>query len=292
LALWQANYVANLIQKKYPNTATSIIELTTNGDRIQDKSLATLGGKGLFIKELEVALMNNEADIAVHSLKDLPAKLDNTFILAAILPREDATDAFISNKYTAIEMLPSGAIIGTSSPRRAALIKKHYPQLRVKLLRGNVDTRLAKLDDNEYDAIILATAGLKRLNLAARIKESLPITKFIPAIAQGAIGIEVMAQNTAIYEMLKILDDKNTRIAIECEREVGYILGASCHLPIAVHAHILDSQLIVEAMLLDEDGLAYYSKQITAIENRFDLAKRCVEDLMYQGAQKLLDKYL
>lgn len=257
-----------------------------------DKSLAQIGGKGLFIKELEVALVNGEADIAVHSLKDLPARLDNTFILVAILPREDATDAFISNKYNSIDTMPRGTIIGTSSIRRASLLKKHYPELSVKLLRGNVDTRLTKLDNNEYDAIILASAGLKRLGLSTRIKETLNIEQFIPAIAQGAIGIEIVAKNKELHEMIKDLDDKDTRIAIECEREVGYLLGASCNLPIAVHAKIINSQLKIQAMLLDEEGnTCYYSEHSESLEHGIALAKICAEDLISQGAKELLNKY-
>lgn len=266
--------------------------LTTRGDSVLDKSLVAIGGKGLFIKELEIALANGEADIAVHSLKDLPAKLDKAFTLAAILPREDATDAFISNNYDSIDMLPEGAIIGTSSIRRASLLKKYYPKLVVKLLRGNVDTRLAKLDNNEYDAIILATAGLKRLGMAIRIKEVLKIDQFIPAIAQGAVGIEIAANNTDLYEAVKVFDDKDTRIAIECEREVGYLLGASCNLPIAVHARIIQAELTVQAMLLDDTGkISYYSEQSGAVDQGVILAKACSDDLINQGAEELLDKY-
>ena len=236
--------------------------------------------------------MSGEADIAVHSLKDLPAKLDSTFTLAAILPREDATDAFVSNKYAAIGAMPEGAVVGTSSIRRASLLKKYYPLLNVKLLRGNVDTRLNKLDNNEYDAIILASAGLKRLGLSARIKETLNIDQFIPAIAQGAIGIEIIAQNKTLHDMIKVLNDKDTRIAIECEREVGYLLGASCNLPIAVHARIINAELKIQAVLLDEEGhTSYSSERSTAVGDGINLAKVCAVDLISQGAQELLDKY-
>lgn len=292
LALWQANHVANLIQKIYPDIVIEIRGFTTKGDKITDQSLSQIGGKGLFIKELEVALQNGEADIAVHSLKDIPAKLSDEFTLAAILPREDANDAFISNKYTMIDRMPHGTIIGTSSIRRASFLKKYYPHLESKLLRGNVDTRLKKLDNNEYDAIILAAAGLKRLGLDSRIKELLDMDKFIPAISQGAIGIEIIANNKNLRDMLFPLNDKNTYITVECEREVGFRLGASCSLPIAVHAKIIDSQMTVRAMLLDEDGkICYYSERMALATKYLELAKNCADDLIMQGAAEILEKY-
>ena len=281
-----------MIKKVYPNLKIRLVDFTTNGDRILDKSLSSIGGKGLFIKELELALLNKEADIAVHSLKDLPARLDDAFTLAAVLPREDPRDAFISNKYMSLAAMPKNSIIGTSSVRRSSFLKKYYPELTIKLLRGNVDTRLNKLDNAEYDAIILAVAGLKRLGLESRITEYLDQNQFIPAIAQGAIGIEMLKNNEGLLPTLYGLDHKLTRIAIEIEREVGYNLGASCSLPIGVHVNVNATEVNLKAMVLDEDGTTSYLSEIRANLTEFSkLAKLCADDLIRQGAATILTKY-
>lgn len=292
LALWQANHVAELLKIEFPKIETEIIGITTNGDKIQDVSLNAIGGKGLFIKELEEALLNNEADIAVHSLKDIPANLDDRFKLSAILQREDARDAFLSNKYKSIKEMPNHSIVGTSSVRRTAFLKKHHPHLNIQLLRGNVDTRLRKLDAGEYDAIILAAAGLKRLDLEARITSYLDHTIFIPAIAQGAIGIETMAQNEELYNLTKIFNHTDTSISVNLERMIGAKLGASCNLPIAIHANVTGKLIKVVAIVLSEDGQSsYYAKHSSTTKNYAVMADRCVDDLKNQGVANLLDKY-
>lgn len=290
--MWQANHVAALLNKLYPEIPTRIIGIKTDGDRILDKSLNKIGGKGLFVKELEHSLINEEADLAVHSLKDLPAKLVSEFELAAVLPREDASDAFLSNNFLTLESMPNGAIIGTSSVRRIAFLKKYYSGLETKLLRGNIDTRLNKLDSGEYDGIILATAGLKRLGLEHRITQKLAIDKFIPAIAQGALAIEILANNNELRQLLMPLNDNNTFVTVTVEREIGYYLGASCSVPIAVHAIITGSQIRVQAMLLDDIGVVcYFSEQTAAANECSQVAKLCVDDLLGQGAAVILDKY-
>lgn len=292
LALWQTNYVAKLLQNQYSDLEVRIVGRTTSGDKIQNTSLSEIGGKGLFIKELEEAMLCNEADIAVHSLKDLPVKLDERFTLAAILPREDPGDAFISNKYTTLDLMPHGGIIGTSSIRRKAFLHKYYPHLQVKLLRGNVDTRLNKLDNDEYDGIILAVAGIKRLGLESRIKEYLAIDKFVPSIAQGVIAIEVLKSNPDISKIISVLSHKDTILAVTIEREVGRSLGASCNLPFAVYAEVRANKAEVQAVVMNENAEDYYVANIEGdAEYPLDIAKSCVKKLLTLGAQKVLDKY-
>jgi hydroxymethylbilane synthase len=228
LALWQAEHVARLLGQAHPELAVELVPLSTRGDEILDRSLATIGGKGLFLKELEVAMQEGRADIAVHSLKDVPAELEPGFTLAAILERADAADAFISNEYAKLSDLPQGARVGTSSLRRQAQVRALRPDLQLLDLRGNVNTRLAKLDEGHYEAIILACAGVERLGLGHRIRTRLASPEWLPAPGQGAIAVEARVGDTRTIDLLKALDDAHTKIAIDAERALNEQLGGSC----------------------------------------------------------------
>lgn len=292
LALWQANFVKASLNELYPDLQTEIIGITTQGDKILDRSLDKIGGKGLFIKELELALLEDTADIAVHSLKDLPAKLNPDFILGAILKREDPTDAFISNNYSKIEDLPKNSIIGTSSPRRIAILKQYYPHLSVKLLRGNLSTRLNKLDNNEYDAIILASAGLKRLGLESRIQQKLSLDQFIPAIGQGALAVEVLGSRSDLIELIQSLQDLDTFLSAYIERKIGEKLGASCSVPIAVYAQVINDTIKINCAIwdLEINKCCQYRRQVNKSEYE-NAIEQCIDDLLRQGAKSILDKY-
>lgn len=292
LALWQANFVKGQLQVHYPDLIIEISGVTTSGDKILDKTLDKIGGKGLFIKELENGLLADTADIAVHSLKDLPAKLNPTFKLAAVLKREDAADAFVSNKYANLESMPEDAVIGTSSARRVAILKQHHPQLQIKLLRGNIQTRLNKLDNREYDAIILAVAGLKRLNLANRIAQRLDIDKFIPAIGQGALAIEILSSRTDLINFLKPLEDDDTALEINVERMLGSQLGASCSVPIAIYAKITEGKISLNAMLWDIESNRYCHSHIQMDKSKYkEIVGHCLEELYKHGAKEIMLKY-
>ncbi|MCE5232812.1 MAG: hydroxymethylbilane synthase [Mizugakiibacter sp.] len=246
LALWQAEHAAARLRAAHPGLAVELVPLTTRGDQILDRPLATIGGKGLFLKELEVALLQGSADLAVHSLKDVPAELDPGFALGAVLPRADPADAFVSNAYATLADLPEGARVGTSSLRRQAQLRALRPDLELLDLRGNVNTRLAKLDDGGYDAIVLACAGLERLGLAARIRARLDAPRWLPAPGQGAIAAEVRAGDTRVLELLAPLEDADTRRTTAAERAMNEALGGSCTVPVAAWA------------VLGERGLALY----------------------------------
>lgn len=294
LAMWQANHVKEKLIKASPDLAVEIIGITTEGDRILDKSLEKIGGKGLFIKELEYQLLNGNADIAVHSLKDLPAKLPSEFILAAILPRENPHDAFVSNNYQSIDELPNGAVIGTSSARRSAILRKYYPQLQIKLLRGNLQTRLAKLDNGDYDGIILAVAGLKRLNLESRIREILTSERFIPAIGQGVLAVEVTSnRKEELLPLLEKIEDLDTRKLVSAEREMGSFMNASCNIPIAGYAKIANNQLLLSALIADPDGSAFYTAEISGNSDDYlQIGQKCAQLLLDQGAAAIVRKFI
>lgn len=290
--MWQAQHVKNHILSNYPKLQVEIIGITTEGDRILDKSLSKIGGKGLFIKELEQQLLCGIADIAVHSLKDLPANLSPNFSLAAILPRENPYDAFVSNKYLALNEMPAGSIIGTSSARREAVLKKYYPQLQTRLLRGNLPTRLNKLDNKEYDAVILAVAGLKRLELETRIKQILPEDEFTPAIGQGALAIEICSQREDLKHLLSVLNDSATAATVGAEREMGRFMNASCNIPIAGFAKIVDDEIQLQGMLADsEEGIYLTAYSNGKINNWLDVGQACAYKLLEAGAGKIIEKY-
>ena len=232
LALWQAEYVKTLLEARL-GWQVELLGMTTLGDQILDRSLSKVGGKGLFVKELEVALSEGRADIAVHSLKDVPMDLPEGFVLGCVLEREDPHDAFVSNHFAALADLPQGAVVGTSSLRRLVLIKALRPDLRIEPLRGNLDTRLRKLDEGQYDAIVLAAAGLKRLGLVSRIRTSFATTDMLPAAGQGALGIEVRSDRSDLIEALATLAHQPTWLAVTAERTVSRAMGGSCSMPLA-----------------------------------------------------------
>ncbi len=232
LALWQTEHVAARLQQAHPGLAVELVPLSTRGDEVLDRSLAAIGGKGLFLKELELAMQRGEADCAVHSLKDVPMELEPGFALAAILARADHADAFVSNRFDGIGALPPGACVGTSSLRRQAQLRALRPDLQLRDLRGNVNTRLAKLDAGEYDAIVLACAGLQRLGFDARIRARLDAPGWLPAPAQGAIAIECRAGDDAVAALCAPLDDAATRACVGAERAMNQALHGSCHVPV------------------------------------------------------------
>jgi hydroxymethylbilane synthase len=259
LALAQANHVKAKLESVVPGLTVSLLGMTTRGDQIQDQPLAKIGGKGLFIKELEVALQDGRAHLAVHSLKDVPMVLPKGFILAAILPREDARDAFVSNRFASLEAMPAGAVIGTSSLRRAAVLNRKFPTLKFAPLRGNVNTRLRKLDDGEFDAIILAAAGLIRLGMRERIKAAIAVEVSLPAPGQAALGVEVVADDDDTADIVAELDHAPTAICCMAERMVSRLLGGSCELPLGAYADFVDGDkpLRLRAFVANLDGSEY-----------------------------------
>lgn len=254
LALWQAEFVQARLSALYPDTQVELLKMTTRGDQILDKTLSKVGGKGLFVKELETALLDGRADLAVHSLKDVPVDLQSPFQLACVMEREDPRDAFVSNLYSHLADLPAGAVVGTSSLRREAQIRERYPHLEVKPLRGNLDTRLRKLDEGQYAAIILAAAGLKRLGLQERIKAYIDTQDSLPAAGQGALGIEILESRTEVFELLQALSDDKTTACVTAERAVSYALGGSCQVPLAAHATLVGDTLNIQALVASTDG--------------------------------------
>lgn len=255
LALWQANHVAELLKARYPECAVGLVGMTTRGDQIQDRPLSEIGGKGLFTKELELALLDGRAELAVHSLKDVPMELPDAFELACVLARADPRDAFVSNHFEELAQMPAGAVVGTSSLRRAAQLREQFPALRVEPLRGNLDTRLAKLDAGKYGAIVLAAAGLKRLGLASRIRQVMPPDLSLPAPGQGVLGIEIRRDQVEVRQALAFLDHRETLLAVTAERAVSRQLGGNCRTPLGAYARLVArEELRVDALLANDDG--------------------------------------
>jgi hydroxymethylbilane synthase len=254
LALWQAEHVRALLQARF-GLAVELLGMTTRGDQILDRALSKVGGKGLFVKELETALEDGRAHLAVHSLKDVPMDLPAGFVLAAVLEREDPRDAFVSNRHADLAALPHGAVVGTSSLRRVVQLLAARPDLRIEPLRGNLDTRLRKLDDGGFDAIVLAAAGLMRLGLGARIRSRFDLRQMVPAAGQGALGIEVREEATALRELLTQVTDRATFLATAAERAVSRALGGSCSMPLAAHAVWDGTALRLSAALGDSVDL-------------------------------------
>lgn len=251
LALWQTEHVAARLREAHPGLEVELVPMTTRGDQVLDQPLAEIGGKGLFLKELEVAMLEDRADAAVHSLKDVPMELEAGFAIAAVLERADPYDAFVSNDYGEFEELPYGARVGTSSQRRQALLRAHRPDLVISDLRGNVNTRLAKLDAGEFDAIVLACAGLDRLGLGSRIRERLHAPRFIPAAAQGAVAVEIRAGDDATAALFAPLDHADTVACTRAERHMTRLLGGSCRVPIAAFATLKGDKLSLEGLVGD-----------------------------------------
>jgi hydroxymethylbilane synthase len=261
LALWQAEHVKERLEALYsapgalhPGLRVELVPLSTRGDELLDVSLAKAGGKGLFVKELELAMAEGRADIAVHSMKDVPAELPPGFLLAAVLAREDPRDAFVSLTHEDLAALPAGAVVGTSSLRRQAQIAARHPGLRIRPLRGNLDTRLAKLDRGDYAAIVLAAAGLKRLGLAARIRSTLSVEESLPAAGQAALGIECPGARDDLLELLGPLQDVNASACVRAERQVNLALGGSCTIPLGAFAEISGGRMRLRALVASPDG--------------------------------------
>lgn len=253
LALWQAEHVQSILRSM--GHPVSLLGMTTQGDQILDRSLSKVGGKGLFVKELELALEDGRADLAVHSLKDVPMELPAGMTLACVMEREDPRDAWVSNTYATLDALPQGAVVGTSSLRRMALLRAMRPDLKIEALRGNLDTRLKKLDEGQYDGIVLAAAGLKRLGLQARIRMAFEPAQMLPAAGQGALGIEVCADRTDVMDMLLPLMHQPTWLAVSAERAVSRVMGGSCSMPLAAYATLDGDTLHIQATWGDPDGV-------------------------------------
>ncbi|MEN5207922.1 hydroxymethylbilane synthase [Stenotrophomonas terrae] len=289
LALWQSEHVADRLRQAHPGLQVELVPMSTRGDEILDRSLAAIGGKGLFLKELEVAMLRGDADCAVHSLKDVPMELEPPFALPAILTRADSADAFVSNHYPSLESLPQGACVGTSSLRRQAQLRALRPDLQSRDLRGNVNTRLAKLDAGEYDAIILACAGLERLELGARIRDRLRAPQWLPAPAQAAVAIECRAEDTATINLLKALDDASTRSCVEAERAMNRALDGSCHVPVAGLAQWRGEDLWLQGLVGGvADGRVVRAQAQGPASNPEAVGREVARQLLEGGAGELL----
>lgn len=289
LALWQAEYVKAQLEKFHPNLMVELVPMTTKGDIILDTPLAKVGGKGLFVKELEVAMLEGRADIAVHSMKDVPVEFPEGLGLSVICPREDPRDAFVSNTYQALSDLPEGAIVGTSSLRRQCQLKAMRPDLEIRDLRGNVNTRLQKLDNGEYDAIILAAAGLLRLEMPNRIAQFIEPEVMLPANGQGAVGIECRLNDERIVSLLAPLEDKTTRIRVLAERAMNRKLQGGCQVPIGSYATIDNQQLFLRGLVGSIDGNNILRADISGgIEQAEVLGEQLADQLLALGADKIL----
>ena len=290
LALWQAEFVKAKLLEHNADLDVQLVAMTTRGDVLLDTPLAKVGGKGLFVKELEVAMLENRADIAVHSMKDVPMEFPLGLGLAVICEREDPLDAFVSNQYTALEQLPDGAVVGTSSLRRQCQIRAKFPQLNIKDLRGNVNTRLGKLDNGDYDAIILASAGLLRLGMEDRIASRLPADLCLPAGGQGAVGIECRDQDRATRDLLASLNHADTNTRVTAERALNRHLQGGCQVPIACFAELKDSQnLSVRALVGSVDGSLILENEISGPrESAEQLGIELAERLLAAGAGAIL----
>ncbi len=292
LALWQAEHVAALLRAAHPGVAVELVPLVTQGDRIQDRSLAEIGGKGLFIKELEVAIEEHRADIAVHSMKDVPTEMPPGFTIGAVLTRADPRDALITrNGVSRIEDLPRGALIGTSSLRRQAQLCALRPDLKIEALRGNVDTRLRKLDQGDMAAIILACAGLIRLGLESRITGRLDPKQCLPAVTQGVIGIECRGNDARTLELLAALEDPATRVVMQAERAFSHHLGGSCQSPIAAYAELNAGQIELHGLVAEPDGSRLLRDAMTGAANDPEsLGVRLADRVLAAGAGALLER--
>jgi len=287
LALWQSEHVADRLRAAHPGVQVELVPMSTRGDEVLDRSLAAIGGKGLFLKELELAMQRGEADCAVHSLKDVPMELEPGFALPAILPRADPADAFVSNRFAALAELPQGARVGTSSLRRQAQLRALRPDLQLLDLRGNVNTRLAKLDAGDYDAIVLACAGLQRLGFESRIRARLDAPTWLPAPAQGAIAVECRDDAPELHALFAALDHAPTRRCVEAERAMNRALHGSCHVPVAAFAQLQGEHLQLQGLV----GSARDGRCVRAQGEGADaeaLGRAVANDLLDRGAGELL----
>lgn len=293
LALWQANHVKTELLKHFPEIDVTLLGMTTKGDQLLSSPLSKIGGKGLFIKELEVAMLEGRADIAVHSMKDVPmsSQLPEGFSVPVILKREDPRDALISTKYSSLADLPQGAIVGSCSLRRRAQLLAIRPDLELRDLRGNVNTRLKKLEDDEYDAIILAAAGLIRLGFEDKITEYLSDEVSLPAVGQGAIGIECVTENAEVRQIIEALNDRETSICVTAERAFNAKLNGGCQAPIAGFAELTDQGLRLRGLVGDLDnGTIIFHEVHGAVEDAEKLGIELAENLLSRGAKEILEK--
>ncbi|MCY4264882.1 MAG: hydroxymethylbilane synthase [Gammaproteobacteria bacterium] len=289
LALWQANFVKDALVQQHDGIKVELVPMTTRGDQLLDSPLAKLGGKGLFVKELERAMMEDQADLAVHSMKDVPMEFPDGLGLAVICEREDPSDALVSNTYQSLEKLPAGARVGTSSFRRQCQLMRYRPDLHIADLRGNVGTRLSKLDAGEYDAIILATAGLIRLGLAERIRQKIPFDCCLPAGGQGAVGIECRIDDIETLQRISPLHDVTTAARVTAERAVNARLQGGCQVPIASFAELHGDSLMLQARVGSLDGKQLFSSQrVGKSRDAEELGVQAAEDLLVQGADRVL----
>lgn len=289
LALWQAEDVKEKLLNLYPELTVELVTMTTKGDKILDAPLAKIGGKGLFVKELEVGLLENRADIAVHSMKDVPMAFPEGLDLFLVMERENPTDAFVSNTYANLDSLPDGAIVGTSSLRRQTQIRERYPNLVINWLRGNVNTRLRKLDDGEYDAIILASAGLLRLGFENRIKEFISPEDSLPAAGQGAVGIECRVNDDAVHQLLEPLRHADTTIRITAERAMNIRLNGGCQVPIAGFATLNENEIYIRGLVGEPDGSSVLRAEKKGHKDDAEqLGIELADELLALGADKIL----
>lgn len=291
LAMWQAEFIKDKLEEAHPDLTVELMPMSTQGDKILDVPLAKIGGKGLFIKELEERMLAGDAHLAVHSMKDVPMELPEGFVLSAILDRHDPTDAFVSNNYSSLADLPQGAVLGTSSLRRQAQIMAMRPDLEIKFLRGNVGTRLGKLDAGEYDAIILASAGLERLGLADRIKARITPEECLPAVAQGALGIETLENDTATQELVAVLNDPDTEVVVKAERAMNHRLEGGCQVPIGGYAILEGDEVWLRGLVGSEDGTNIIRHEARAPRADAEKMGREVgQALLDKGADKILQE--
>ncbi len=289
LALWQAEYVKARLEAAHPEVTVTLVPMVSRGDKLLDAPLAKIGGKGLFVKELETALMEGEADIAVHSMKDVPMEFPEGLGLYCICEREDPRDAFVSNRYDSVDALPAGAVVGTSSLRRQAQLLARRPDLKIQFLRGNVNTRLAKLDAGEYDAIILAAAGLIRLGFGERIRASIGVEESLPAGGQGAVGIECRTADSELHQLLQCLNDPQTALRVSAERALNRHLNGGCQVPIACYAVLEGEQVWLRGLVGQPDGTVLLRAEGRAPRAEAEtLGVRIAEALLQQGAGKIL----
>ena len=291
LALWQANFVKDRLLSEYPEIQVDIIGMSTKGDQILDRSLSKVGGKGLFLKELEEALLNDQADIAVHSMKDVTVDLPEGLQIPCVFAREQPQDAFVSNQFSTLSELPKGAVVGTSSLRRRAQLKHHFPHLKVAQLRGNVNTRLSKLDNGEFDAIILAAAGLIRLGFEDRIASKIDVNDSLPAVGQGIVGIECREDDEFIQQLLKPLNNSRSQTCLTAERSMNACLEGGCSVPIAGFAELNGEQLQLKGIVGDiETGRLISASAAGIADEANDLGVQVANDLIAQGAMAMIEK--
>lgn len=293
LALWQAEHVRDRLQVLYPDCQVTLLTMTTRGDQILDRTLSKIGGKGLFVKELETALLDGRADLAVHSLKDVPVDMQSPFALPVILERDDPRDAFVSNDYASLDDMPAGAVVGTSSLRRESQIRQLYPHLKIQPLRGNLDTRLGKLDRGDYSAIILAAVGLKRLGLESRIRSCLSVEQSLPAAGQGALGIEVLESRSDMHRWLAPLACSETTACTLAERAVSRVLGGSCQVPLAAYARLDEGVLHLDALVAEPDGSRIVRSHVSGpVASAVQLGEQAAHELLQKGADDILSRLL